>query len=187
MAFKALNDLSSDVAIQLGGTDRKTNKPNQSTITGYFLGTRQVDSPKSKTGKSALHIFQTSTGNVGVWGKTNLDQKLQSATPGALTRVTFTGMQPTKNNPMYVYNVEIDLEDTIAFHPPGAKDSKAARYPDEDESPLDRAVAYEEYQEEEEDLDMAPPPVATAPRVAAKAADPAAIARMNALVSSRRK
>lgn len=111
--FTTITDLDCSKTTSIGGVDRKSGKKNPSQIEGYYIGTRQVASPKAKTGFSALHVFQTPEGNVGVWGKTNLDQKMTSVTPGAMTRVSFIGMQETKNNPMYKYKVEVDASNTI--------------------------------------------------------------------------
>lgn len=113
MAFKELADLNCENATALGGTDRKSGKKNPTSIEGFFIGSRDVASPKSKTGFAALHVFQTAKGNQGVWGKTDLDSKLRGVTPGCLVRVTFTGMQETKNNPMYKFRVEVDADNTI--------------------------------------------------------------------------
>jgi hypothetical protein len=113
MGFQEVADLDASVSYALGGRNKKTGKPNPSSIEGYFLGTRQVPSTKSKTGFCALHFFQTAEGNVGVWGKTDLDKKLTGVPAGVMTRVKFTGMQETKNNPMFKYSVAIDKSNTI--------------------------------------------------------------------------
>lgn len=113
MAFKELADLDCDSTTALGGVNKKTNKKNPTSAEGYYIGSKQVDSPKSKTGKAWLHIFQTAEGKLGVWGKTDLDRKVLSVSPGTMTRITFTGMQQTKNNPMYKFQVAVDDENTI--------------------------------------------------------------------------
>lgn len=113
MAFKTVTDLSADNTVALGGTNRKTGKTNPTSAEGYYLGSREVDSQKSKTGKAKIHVFQTPKGNLGVWGKTDLDRKMESVVLGAMTRITYTGMQETKNNPMYKYKVEVDDTNTI--------------------------------------------------------------------------
>lgn len=113
MAFKTVTDLSADNTISLGGFNKKANKNNPTSAEGYFLGSRQVVSPKSKTGFAAIHVLQTSKGNLGVWGKTDLDRKMQGVTPGTMVRITFTGTVETKNNPMYKFKVEVDEDNTI--------------------------------------------------------------------------
>lgn len=114
MAFKEVASLDTDKTVALGGIDKRTGKANPTKLEGFYLGTKQVNSPLSKTGLSAVHIFQTAAGNIGVWGKTDLDRKMAVATVGAMTRVTQTGKQqiPGKN-PMYKFKVEIDADNTI--------------------------------------------------------------------------
>lgn len=123
MAFEEVQSLDCDVTTALGGHNRKTNKANPTKLEGYYLGTRTVDSPKSKNGKASLHIFQTAKGNVGVWGKTDLDGKMRSSVLGAMTRVSFTGMRASKNGEMYVYKVEIDKSNAVEVGAPTEKDS----------------------------------------------------------------
>jgi len=113
MAFKTVSALDADTTISLGGMNKKTGKKNPTQVEGYYLGKKEVDSPKAKTGKAYLYIFQTSAGNVGVWGKTNLDRKMSQAVVGQMTRVSQSGTQETKNGPMYLYSVTQDDENTI--------------------------------------------------------------------------
>lgn len=110
MAFKELVSLDTDVTTALGGTDRKTGKKNPTSAEGFYLGSKKVE---GKKGESSLHVFQTPKGNLGIWGKTDMDQKLKTVTPGTMTRVTFEKMVPTKNGDMYKYRVEVDAEHTI--------------------------------------------------------------------------
>lgn len=112
--FKEVSSLDADITTALGGINKKTGKPNPTTMTGYFIGSREVDSKMSKTGKAAIHVLQTPQGNVGVWGKTDLDRKLSQVTPGSMIRITQNGKQeiPGKN-PMYKFKVEVDSSDTI--------------------------------------------------------------------------
>lgn len=113
MAYREVNDLSTDVTISLGGVNKKTGKKNPTSIEGYYLGSRQVEDKKKKSGVSYIYVFQTAEGNVGVWGKTDLDRKMQSAPLGAMTRATHSGMRATPNGEMYTYKVEIDKDNTI--------------------------------------------------------------------------
>lgn len=113
MGFQEIADLDCSTTISLGGKDRKTGRANPTSIEGYFIGTRKVESNKAKDGYSSLHVFQTAEGNVGVWGKTNLNQKLAGVKPGVMTRATFVGMVETRNNPMYKYKVEVDAGNAV--------------------------------------------------------------------------
>lgn len=112
MGFKEVQSLDADVTIALGGVDKKTKKTNPKQIEGYYLGKRQVEGGKYSKFNN-IYFFQTSKGNVGVWGKTDLDRKMNSATPGAMVRVTHAGMMPTPNGDMHKYKVEIDEENNI--------------------------------------------------------------------------
>lgn len=113
MAFKQITDLSADVTISLGGTNKKTGKKNPNQVEGYYLGKREVEDKKKKSGKSYIYFLQTATGNVGVWGKTDMDRKLSAVTPGDMLRVSFDKMVPTPNGEMYKYKVEVDSDNTI--------------------------------------------------------------------------
>jgi hypothetical protein len=110
MAFKAVVTLDADKTVAIGGTDKKTKKPNPTTAEGYYLGKRQVEGSK---GLADLHFLQTPKGNLGVWGKTNMNQKLSAVPLGTMVRITFTNMQNTKNGPMYVYKVEVDADNVL--------------------------------------------------------------------------
>jgi hypothetical protein len=113
MGFKEIQDLNADTTISLGGVNKKTNKPNPTKVEGYYLGKRQVESKKAKSGYAYLYIFQTPKGNLGVWGKTDLDRKMTAAVPGTMIRITQSGMLSTPNGDMYKFKVEVDSENTI--------------------------------------------------------------------------
>lgn len=114
MSFKEVATLDADKVIALGGVDKQNkNKPNPKSAEGYYLGSRKVESKKAKSGYSYIHYLQTETGNLGVWGKTDLDRKLLSVSPGTMVRINQTGTRPTPNGPMYVYKVEVDSENII--------------------------------------------------------------------------
>ncbi len=188
MGFKEIADLDCDKTVAIGGTDKKSGKPNLTTITGYYIGSRDVESPKSKNGKAKLHVFQTKTGNVGVWGKTNLDQKMLGVNPGVLTKVSFTGMVPTKNQPMYKYKVECDTENTIEVAAPAESDGATS---EETYEELSEHAGYENepsedpaLDEEEAPLDETPPARTTAPKHAAAPADPAGRAAVQNLLKN---
>ncbi len=113
MSFKEVQSLDADNAIALGGVNRKTGKKNATSAEGYFLGTRKVESKKSRDGYANLHFLQTPSGNLGVWGKTDMDRKLSTVTPGTMIRISHTGMQATPNGEMYKFKVEVDADNTI--------------------------------------------------------------------------
>ena len=121
MAFTEVLDLDCDTTTALGGFNRKTKKDNPTKVEGYYIGSKNTPSPKAKSGFAKLHIFQTSNGRVGVWGKTDLDRKMLSATVGAMTRVTQSGVTPTQNGDMYKFRVEVDSENTIEVNLPSGE------------------------------------------------------------------
>lgn len=183
MAFREILDLDCDTTVALGGFNKKLRTENPTSIEGYFLGSKVVASPKSKDGKAKLHIFQTAEGNVGVWGKTDLDRKMTSVQLGAMTKASFSGMAPSKNGEMYKYKVAQDSENTI----------------DVDTSPkntpvLVEASASEEesYGDDEDSLDdevaeEIPAPRPIAPKVPAKTPSSEQQAKIQALLSKNRK
>jgi hypothetical protein len=192
MAFKPVADLDTDKMTAIGGIDKKSGKKNPTSLTGYFIGTKEVESKKSKTGKAAVHVFQTKEGNVGVWGKTNLDVKMRAVTPGVLTRVSFTGMVETKNNPMYKYNVEVDSSDTIEVGGPAQEtlDNTAAehsfdKYQAEEDLDADDAID-SDLDSDDAPLDEVQATRAARPARAAATPDAASQARVQQLLNSRR-
>lgn len=125
MAFKEIADLSPDTTIALGGTNKKTGKPNPTKVEGYYLGKRTVEDRKKKSGFSYIYVLQTVKGNVGVWGKTDLDRKMQDATVGNMLRITQSGVVPTPNGDMYKFKVEFDADNSIDVLPVGSSNETA--------------------------------------------------------------
>lgn len=157
MSFKEITSLDADNTVSLGGRNKKTGKANPTSAEGYFLGTRQVNSPKSKTGTAAIHFLQTPKGNLGIWGKTDMDRKLSNVTPGAMIRISFDKMVPTPNGEMYKFKVEVDASNTIEIDlQSNATADTGAGYGDDgtdatgsDNDEDDAAEATSRYEEEE--------------------------------------
>lgn len=174
MAFKEVSSLDTDNMIALGGFNKKNRTDNPTQVEGYLLGSKEVASPKSKTGLAKIHVFQTAEGNIGVWGKTDLDRKLATAPVGAMVRATFSGIQELQGgNTMYKYKVEVDTDNSITVAVQ-AKDPSAY------------AEDLEDIDSEDETTDEAPPARAAAPRTPAKAPSPEASARVKALLAGKR-
>jgi hypothetical protein len=187
MAFKERQSLDSDMTIALGGINKKTNKPNPTKIEGYFLGTKVVESKMSRDGTAKLHILQTSTGNVGVWGKTDMDRRLAGLQPGAMIRISYTGKQkiPGKND-MYKYKVEVDDENTIQVDSTENTLLSADEVFEDDvpELPYDSVEeSYEDAGDEDEVLDEAPYRAPTPPKKAAATPDAARQAKVKELLA----
>lgn len=113
MGFKTITDLSAERTISLGGVNKKTGKKNPTSVEGFYLGKREVEDKKKKSGTSYIYFFQTAEGNLGVWGKTDLDRKMNQVPVGVMTRVTQSGMAATQNGDMYKFTVEIDDSNSI--------------------------------------------------------------------------
>lgn len=114
MSFKAVQSLDAETTTALGGINKQTRKANPTTVEGYYLGTRQVDSKKSKSGKADIHFLQTPKGNLGVWGKTDLDRKIRTVPVGTMVRVSvLPDKVPTPNGDMYKFLVELDDTNVI--------------------------------------------------------------------------
>lgn len=150
MAFKAVTDLSTDTTISLGGFNKKTGKNNPTSVEGYFLGARKVESKKAKTGFAFIYTLQTSKGNVGVWGKTDLDRKMESVQPGQMVRASFDKMVPTPNGDMYKFKVEVDSENSIEVSAtPKPNAYKAETSSSEDYNSDEEGQQTDNYEEEE--------------------------------------
>lgn len=109
MPFTEVASLDAEVTVALGKKD-KNGKPYPKQAEGYYLGSRNVE---SKRGESKLHFLQTSEGNLGIWGTTDLNRKLGAVNPGVMVRISFTGMKATPNGDMYCYKVEQDKSNSI--------------------------------------------------------------------------
>jgi hypothetical protein len=110
MAYKKKLDLVTDNAIQLGGST--AGKLNPTKIEGFYLGFKEVD---GEYGLGKLHIFQTLKGNVGVWGKTNLNRILTSHEKGMMCQVTFTGMGTAKKGKKPAYEYQLEYDDSLTI------------------------------------------------------------------------
>ena len=146
MAFKTVTDLSTDTMISLGGFNKKLGKTNPTSVEGYFLGARKVESNKAKSGYAFIYALQTSKGNVGVWGKTDLDRKMEIAKPGQMVRLSFDKMVSTPKGEMYKFKVEIDADNTIEVSTPveASNSTGGNEEGDQEESNFSGGNAYEE-------------------------------------------
>lgn len=113
MALKEIVTLDAEVTIALGGLNTKTKKKNPEHAEGYYLGSRSVSSPRSKTGFALIHFLLTPKGKLGIWGKTDLDKKLARVKPGSRTVIDFSGMISMPNGSMYTFRVSSDDDDTV--------------------------------------------------------------------------
>jgi hypothetical protein len=110
MGFTEVASLDADVTVALGKINKETGKPYPKSAEGYYLGSRKVESAR---GDSYLHFLQTSKGNLGIWGTTDLNRKIGAVKPGTMVRINSTGKKPTPNGDMYTYKVEQDSSNII--------------------------------------------------------------------------
>lgn len=155
MAYKDVVGLEADVTITLGGFNKKEKKDNPDFLEGYFLGTKKVPSTGKygKPGKfDSIHYFQTKDGNIAVWGKTKLNEKLLLVPKGVMTEITYAGTVTTNNGDMHNYKLRQDPDNTIEV-----PEFTASR-------PVATEQAYDEYDaaggdEEDTEENEAPEPV----------------------------
>lgn len=149
MAFKEVQSLDAEITTALGGKNKKTGKANPTKAEGYYLGSRKVESKKAKSGFAYIHFLQTPNGNLGIWGKTDLDRKLTAVTPGSMVRVTQSGMASTPNGDMYKFKVEIDSDNTIEVTAQASDDTPSSEGEETEDDNYYDASAEDEEQEVE--------------------------------------
>jgi len=184
MSYKTKFDGRTDKTIKLGG------EGNPSSIEGYFLGSKDT---QSDYGPGKLHLFQTSEGVVGVWGKTRMNTLLTNDHRGQMVLLSFTGMiAPSKKGrrPSYGYKLQYDPENTIDVSNIDLTVAEAEDDGDDDTAnEWNSASGASEIEDSvvsdfEEEVPVARPVVA--PRVAAAPASADRQAKMQALLNSRR-
>ncbi len=173
MGFKEVQTLDADTTITIGGFVKKTGKKNPTQIEGFYLGKREVTGGKfTRPGKKdRIYFLQTADGNVGVWGKTDLDRKMDAVTPGTMIRIGYAGMTPTPNGDMHKYKVEVDETNTIevgdyaaaTVNEPSGDEKAEARYGknysvdnEDEDSDYDGTETLDEDTEDDEEVDEAP-------------------------------
>ena len=182
MAYQTKASLDTEVTYVLGGTNEKTGKPNPTSVEGYFLGNKTT--PDKGYGPGTLHIFQTETGNVGVWGKTSSKNLLTPEHIGQMCLLEFTGMStPAKKGrqPAYKYKLQFDKGNTIDV---SELDVNASN-----ESEPDYGDGYERdvSDDTESYVSEAAAPRATAPKVAARTPSAESQAKVRALLAGKSK
>lgn len=128
MAFQKVRVLEADSTISLGKTDPKTGNKYPTSVEGYYLGTKKV---QTDNGESTIHHFETQSGVVGVWGTTKLNSGLSQVTLGNMTRATFVGLgKPTKGRqPARLFDIQQDPDNSIDVLP---SSSMTSQYDDGD-------------------------------------------------------
>lgn len=179
MAFTKVATLDTDNTVTLGGVDKKTGKTNLKSVEGYFLGTKTIGANKfNKTKTDYLHILQTSSGNVGVWGKTHMDRQLARVNPGTMIRVTFDGTRDVgKGNPMSCFVVEVDNDNVIDVSSMASLDDSAS----------DSSEDYEQENADSQEEEIADEAPVSRPRPPARAAQVPSAAHVKSLLGGKNK
>lgn len=111
MAYEKLVDLGTELVSALGGTDNKTGKPNPTSIEGYYLGSKNV---QTSSGPSVIHVFQTPKGNQGVWGTKKLNDNLTARVAGKMTLVEYKGkVKIAGGKTQHTYDIMVDKTNAI--------------------------------------------------------------------------
>lgn len=189
MAYETLSDFDCDKTIAVGGIreDKKTGKKykNPTQLEGYYVGTKTgIENKLNPEKPNSLHIFQTAEGRVGVWGKTDLNQKMGQAKVGFKTLVQFDKMIPTKRKPMFKYIVKQDKDDVNEELRASASEEVLANEAVEDTIHSAASSGEEEVFEEEAALDSEEEALdepAAAPAKAPKAAQAPSPQRQSAV------
>lgn len=107
MALQKKLDLSTDQVFALGQGEGKIME-----IKGYYLGRRTV---AVNGNDSAIHVFQTTKGNVGVWGTSKLNGNLTNDDLGVYQEIFYKGKVKLQGGKtQHTYDFNSDPEDTIS-------------------------------------------------------------------------
>lgn len=173
--------LTKNNAIRLGGVNKQTGKINPTEFEGYFVRTREIGPNKFNSSKTDyIHDFVDATGNeASVWGATDLNSLLRSARTGRMTKISLGGKQDVgKGNPMQLYNVFQDADNTIAVEEEGDSGYVAAGGTDTDEVEEETHPA-----DDTTFIDETRPERAAAPKQAAALPNAARAAKVKALLN----
>lgn len=132
MAFEEIQTLNAEKAVRIGDTEADNDGKTETLgeLTGYYLGYKSTPNRINPKGKPVrLHIFSVEGKNIGVWGATVMDSKLDGvaapSNPAAtsdgtalLVRVAYTGKLPKNpNKPGYQapknFSVQVDKTKSI--------------------------------------------------------------------------
>lgn len=173
MAYEELKDVT---GIKLGGTNKKTGKPNPTRLEGYFIRVEERINKFNKDKPQKFYVFQTAEGDVGLYGTAGIDREMRKATPGRMTLVIETGetLDTGKGNPMKVYVVKQDKSNAIEV------DNETPSY---DSLDLDDSGA--ELEEEEELAPVVHKAVAAPIRAVASNLDSERRARVQAMLGKK--
>lgn len=137
MAFQKKVGFGDCPTIKIGGKDDEGN-PRPTQVEGYYLGSKVT--PDKGYGPGLLHFFKTKQGDIGVWGKTMMNNSLTEDLVGQMVRVTYKGLgkKTPGKNPAQLFDVEHD-PDNVLEEAAAATEAEASHDPEEEseqEAPL---------------------------------------------------
>lgn len=110
MARKKVSDYSEMQTVRFGEEQGDLGVGEE--FQGFYKGAKTAN---TKYGEKKVHTFETSAGDVQIWGSTTLNRKLSQVGVGNLTFITYTGLGEKQRgkNPAKLFNVEQDREQSI--------------------------------------------------------------------------
>lgn len=135
MAFKKLDDVKQVV---LGGTNKETGAKNPTSLEGYYIRKEEKPNKFNLAKPQAFYVFETQTGLVGLFGKAGIDREMKKANLGLMTKVIDTGttLDTGKGNPMRVFEVFQDSENSIGTSEPAIVDDEPEFDEEEEAAPI---------------------------------------------------
>jgi len=83
-------------------------------LQGYYVGKRKIDSKKSDSGESLIHIFREKDGTeVEVWSFDKLKRLLSRVPIGSMTKMIYTGTIQEGEKNIHQVEVYFDSDDKI--------------------------------------------------------------------------
>lgn len=185
MGYELLADVQTVV---LGGTD-KNGKRNPTQLEGFFLRTESRPNRFNPGKPQNFYVFQTETGEVGVYGKAGLDREMKKAKIGAMTKVVNTGkkLDTGKGQPMTIFEVYQDKTNAIKVEEIISTAQTVSSQDLSEDGAAWADEATEDSFDDEEPMDVAPAPRAVAPQRTATPPSAAQQAKLQAVLNRNRR
>lgn len=86
-------------------------------LTGYYVGTRKIETNKTESGESLIHLFQEKDGTeIEVWSFEMLKRKLSKVPKGCMVRLTYTGTLKDGEKTIHQVKVEYNENEKIKIN-----------------------------------------------------------------------
>lgn len=173
MAYEEISDVK---VVVLGGTDKKTGKPNPIQIEGYLVRVEQRKNKFHPDVPQNFYVFKTKEGERGVYAKAGINSALKNAKFNVMTMLIATDetLDTGKGNPMKVFKAKQDPKNTY-------EGSAESAYSDQEDTSDDDLF------EESTPMDEAPTARPNPPARAAQAPSAERQKRVQDLIAGRAK